>query len=118
MRSSSNVSPSDLGEADRLGMQSRTRTYIAEIRAFNCLMAAFAALIGVFVSKVPLAYDVIAPAFWRSSQWFLVTAGGNVINDCFDVDIDRVNKPRRALPVGSSRGAVRSYTRSRSCFSA
>jgi len=81
-------------------MQSRTRTYIAEIRALNCLMAAFAALIGVFVSKVPLAYDVIAPAVLAFVTVFLITAGGNVINDYFDVDIDRVNKPRRALPSG------------------
>jgi geranylgeranylglycerol-phosphate geranylgeranyltransferase len=28
----------------------------------------------------------------------LVTGAGNVINDCFDVSIDRVNKPRRPLP--------------------
>ncbi|MGD0172272.1 MAG: UbiA family prenyltransferase [Halobacteriota archaeon] len=81
-------------------MRSRTRSYIAEIRAFNCLMAAFASLIGVFVSKAPLAYDVIVPAVLAFVAVFLVTAGGNVINDYFDVDIDRVNKPRRALPSG------------------
>jgi len=81
-------------------MRSRTRTYIAEIRAFNCLMAAFASLIGIFVSKAPLVYDVIVPAVLAFVAVFLVTAGGNVINDYFDVDIDRVNKPRRALPSG------------------
>ena len=91
-------------------MRSRTRSYIAEIRAFNCLMAAFAALIGVFVSKVPLAYDVIAPAVLAFVAVFLVTAGGNVINDYFDVDIDRVNKPRRALPSGLiTRGSALAY---------
>lgn len=30
----------------------------------------------------------------------LATGAGNVINDYFDVDIDRVNKPRRPLPSG------------------
>jgi len=29
------------------------------------------------------------------------TAAGNTINDIYDVDIDRVNKPRRPLPAGS-----------------
>jgi len=81
-------------------MRSRTRTYIAEIRILNCLMAGFASLIGIFVSKAPLVYDVIVPALLAFAAVFLITAGGNVINDCFDVDIDRVNKPRRALPSG------------------
>jgi len=63
-------------------------------------MAAFASLIGIFVSKAPLVYDVIVPAVLAFVAVFLVTAGGNVINDYFDVDIDRVNKPRRALPSG------------------
>lgn len=30
----------------------------------------------------------------------LVAAAGNVINDCFDVRIDRVNKPHRPIPSG------------------
>jgi len=79
-------------------MRSRTLTYIAEIRVVNCLMAAFASLIGVFVSKAPLAYGVIVPAVLAFVAVFLVTAGGNVINDFYDVDIDQINKPHRALP--------------------
>ena len=31
----------------------------------------------------------------------LVTAAGNLINDYYDLDIDSINKPRRALPSGS-----------------
>ena len=31
----------------------------------------------------------------------LVTAAGNLINDYYDLDIDAINKPRRALPSGS-----------------
>ncbi len=30
----------------------------------------------------------------------LVTAAGNVVNDYFDADIDRINKPRRPIPSG------------------
>ena len=81
-------------------MRSLTRAYFAEIRAANCLMAAFASLIGVFVSKTALGYGVIAPASLAFLTVFLITAGGNVINDYFDVEIDRVNKPRRTLPRG------------------
>jgi geranylgeranylglycerol-phosphate geranylgeranyltransferase len=63
-------------------------------------MAAFAALIGIFVSKATLAYGIIGPTFLAFVVVFLVTAGGNVINDYYDVAIDQINKPRRALPSG------------------
>lgn len=47
-----------------------------------------------------------AAAAWRPSllaalSAALVCAGANVINDLFDVDIDRVNKPNRPLVTGS-----------------
>jgi geranylgeranylglycerol-phosphate geranylgeranyltransferase len=31
----------------------------------------------------------------------LIDAGGNIINDYFDIEIDRINKPERPLPSGS-----------------
>jgi geranylgeranylglycerol-phosphate geranylgeranyltransferase len=39
------------------------------------------------------------------------TAAGNTINDIYDVDIDRVNKPRRPLPAGAigMRPAIAQY---------
>jgi geranylgeranylglycerol-phosphate geranylgeranyltransferase len=43
----------------------------------------------------------------RSWPWMLVsavalsTAAGNVINDLYDIDIDRINKPARPLPSGA-----------------
>ena len=63
-------------------------------------MAAFAALVGILVSKVTLSFGVLGPGVLAFVAVFLVTAGGNVINDYFDVAIDKVNKPRRALPSG------------------
>lgn len=32
---------------------------------------------------------------------FLITAAGNVINDYFDADIDRINRPERPIPSGT-----------------
>jgi geranylgeranylglycerol-phosphate geranylgeranyltransferase len=63
-------------------------------------MAASAALIGILVSKTTLSFGVIGPGVLAFVVVFLVTAGGNVINDYFDIAIDKVNKPRRALPSG------------------
>ena len=81
-------------------MRARIYTYISEIRPANCLMAAFAALIGILVSKTAFSFGVIGPGVLVFVAVFLVAAGGNVINDYFDVAIDKVNKPRRALPNG------------------
>jgi geranylgeranylglycerol-phosphate geranylgeranyltransferase len=81
-------------------MRARIYTYIAEIRPVNCLMAASAALIGILVSKTTLSFEVIGPCVLVFVAVFLVAAGGNVINDYFDVAIDQVNKPHRALPSG------------------
>lgn len=42
----------------------------------------------------------------------LVTGAGNILNDCFDLDVDRINKPGRPLPSGrmTSRVAIAWYT--------
>lgn len=41
----------------------------------------------------------------------LITAGANVVNDMCDLEIDRINKPRRILPAGRmSLRCARSYT--------
>ena len=32
--------------------------------------------------------------------YFLVAAGGNVVNDIYDIEVDKINRPHRALPSG------------------
>ena len=32
--------------------------------------------------------------------YFFVAAGGNVVNDIFDIEVDKINRPHRALPSG------------------
>jgi geranylgeranylglycerol-phosphate geranylgeranyltransferase len=48
---------------------------------------------------------------WLAALCALATGAGNVANDVFDADIDRVNKPRRPLPSGriSRRAALGWY---------
>jgi len=81
-------------------MRFHIASYVDEIRPLNCAMGAGASLIAIFVSQSTLTYVVLGPAVLAFLAVFLVTAGGNVINDYFDVDIDRINKPHRALPRG------------------
>lgn len=70
-------------------------------------MAAIAATIGVFI-----AYNILISNSLESIPFplyesllvfltvFLITGAGNAINDYFDVDIDRINKPERPIPSG------------------
>ncbi len=69
-------------------------------------MAAFSAAIGVFI-----AYNIISgtagqipfPLFeiiYVALVVFLVTGAGNAINDYYDIEIDRINKPERPIPSG------------------
>jgi geranylgeranylglycerol-phosphate geranylgeranyltransferase len=74
-------------------------------------MAAIAAVIGVFIaynivtanipdqSSYPILFPVI-DALKVALVVFLVTGAGNAINDYFDIEIDRINKPQRPIPSG------------------
>lgn len=65
-------------------------------RPANSLVAGIAAIVayliatGTLVPQVLLLFAVVS----------LVTAAGNVINDYFDIEIDRVNRPDRPIPSG------------------
>jgi geranylgeranylglycerol-phosphate geranylgeranyltransferase len=68
------------------------------IRPINDVMSAFAVLISGVISagwNMPLISVVAA-----SVGTFFASAGGMVINDYFDFDIDSVNKPERPIPSG------------------
>jgi geranylgeranylglycerol-phosphate geranylgeranyltransferase len=85
--------------------------YLKLMRSGNCAMAGIAAIVGVFIAYTIVAANI--PAF--SSYLvtfptldaikvflvvFLITGAGNAINDYFDIEIDRINKPERPIPSG------------------
>lgn len=63
-------------------------------RPHNMLVAAFGAVAGYVIAGGRELADVLELCLLTAA----VTGAGNVINDTFDVDIDRINKPRRPLP--------------------
>ena len=74
--------------------------YFELMRPKNCLMAAFAVLIGSFlVLKLDLL-EVWNPVVIALAAAFLITGGGNGINDYFDVEADEMNRPDRPIPSG------------------
>jgi len=68
------------------------------MRPANCVMAGVAALIGMMASGALLhSLSVAVMVFFAV---FLITGGGNAINDYFDREIDAVNRPDRPIPSG------------------
>jgi len=74
------------------------------IRPLNCVLAGLAVLIGIFIAgesfKVEWTsyYFVLAALAFAAAA--LITGAGNAINDYFDRDVDKVNRPKRPIPSG------------------
>ena len=72
--------------------------YVRVIRPVNALVAGMAGVVGVLMATGTISPAII-PVFLVV---FLVTAGGNAINDFCDVEIDRINRADRPIPSGAA----------------
>jgi len=71
--------------------------YLEILRPHNCLMAGIAVVVGVVIA----AEDPLTPVVYLAALVaFLICGAGNVVNDYFDYEIDKINNPRRPLPSG------------------
>lgn len=71
-------------------------------RPHNMAAAAASVVAGYLVSSGFLDGEIALPAVFTG----LVAGLGNMVNDCFDADIDRINKPRRPIPSGRIEGST------------
>lgn len=74
------------------------------LRWGNCAMAGFAALVGTLIAflAVPDSLEVVLvyePVLVFGAV-FLITGAGNAVNDYYDSEIDRINRPDRPIPSG------------------
>jgi geranylgeranylglycerol-phosphate geranylgeranyltransferase len=71
--------------------------FVKITRPVNSVVAGLAAVVayliatGTIIPTVILIFVIVA----------LITAAGNIINDYFDADIDRINRPERPIPSGT-----------------
>jgi len=70
----------------------------AILRPLNCAMIGFAVIVGEFVSK-PAHISLPQSAFGFLTGFF-VCAYSMVVNDVYDVEVDKVNEPDRPIPSG------------------
>jgi geranylgeranylglycerol-phosphate geranylgeranyltransferase len=82
------------------------RAFLSILRPINCSMIGFAVIVGAFVSK-PVTIDAVSLILGFVTG-FAVCGYSMVINDYYDIEVDRVNQPGRPLPSGAitARGAV------------
>jgi len=81
------------------------KAFLSIIRPQNCIIGGITVLAGIGVaSKVDVgSVDVLAlilQFLFGYITYFFVAAGGNVVNDIYDIEIDKINRPHRALPSG------------------
>jgi geranylgeranylglycerol-phosphate geranylgeranyltransferase len=68
------------------------------IRPVNCVMLGFAVVVGAFVSKPPTIMALrLALGFFTG---FFICAYSMAVNDIYDLEVDRVNRPDRPIPSG------------------
>lgn len=72
------------------------KDYFSIIRPFNCLVAAFGAFLGFSLSIKAFSFSF--PLLYSMLAVFFVCAGGQAINDFFDIEVDRIIKRHRPLP--------------------
>ncbi|MDG6989165.1 MAG: geranylgeranylglycerol-phosphate geranylgeranyltransferase [Nitrososphaerota archaeon] len=68
------------------------------VRPVNCAMIGFAVIIGAFVSKPPTI--LVAQLALGFLTGFFICAYSMVVNDVYDVEVDRINRPERPIPSG------------------
>lgn len=79
--------------------------FLSIIRPQNCIIGGL-----TVISGVAIAHRIAQPSVPMSQfqslfilgyfVYFFVAAAGNVVNDIFDIEIDKINRPHRALPSG------------------
>jgi geranylgeranylglycerol-phosphate geranylgeranyltransferase len=73
------------------------------MRPGNCLMSAVAVMIGSLMVTGPdpdLFLNPFSPIYLAALAVFLISGGGNAINDFVDTESDRINRPDRPIPSG------------------
>ncbi|MHA1481468.1 MAG: UbiA family prenyltransferase, partial [Candidatus Thorarchaeota archaeon] len=80
------------------------KAFLSIIRPQNCFIGGLTVVAGIAIAfqlnPIGSIVDYGLMFLFAYITYFLVAAGGNVVNDIFDIEIDKINRPHRALPSG------------------
>ena len=85
----------------------KLRLYVDFGRPFTLLPPALGVVSGAVTAwgahgtRAPLTASLLLPVLWGALMAGVLNAANNAINQIYDLDIDRVNKPNRPLPSGT-----------------
>lgn len=75
--------------------------YFKIVRPVNCFLSGLSLIIGILITLGPEILESNILLFSLGIVIItLVAAGGFVINDIYDLEIDKINQPMRILPSG------------------
>jgi len=71
-------------------------------RPINCLMGALSVIIGLLNTRLDIPFEkLLINIILGVVTYILIAASGMVINDIYDIEIDKINRPNRPIPRGS-----------------
>ena len=82
--------------------------FVSIMRPQNCIIGGLTVIAGIAIAYSVQWSEIAGPGLtsllylfiYGYITYFLVAAGGNVVNDIFDIEVDKINRPHRALPSG------------------
>ena len=72
------------------------------MRPVNCLMGSLTVIIGLLNTRTGIPFDILLiNTILGILTYFFIAGSGMIINDIYDVEIDKINRPERPIPSGS-----------------
>ncbi|HEY0088572.1 MAG TPA: geranylgeranylglycerol-phosphate geranylgeranyltransferase [Candidatus Lokiarchaeia archaeon] len=75
---------------------------IVIMRPVNCVMGSLTVIIGILNTRIGISFNLLLMNIVLGVLTYYFLAGsGMIINDIYDIEIDRINRPKRPIPSGS-----------------
>ncbi|MFX1315113.1 MAG: geranylgeranylglycerol-phosphate geranylgeranyltransferase [Promethearchaeota archaeon] len=72
------------------------------LRPINCIMGSLTVIIGILNTRIGIHLStLLINIILGVLTYFFVAGSGMVINDYYDIEIDKINRPERPIPRGS-----------------
>ena len=92
---------------DRAPQGSKLKAYVELARPFTLVPPALGVVSGAVTAwgsaggRAPVTAELLLPVIFGALMAATLNAASNAINQIYDLEIDRVNKPKRPLPTGA-----------------
>jgi geranylgeranylglycerol-phosphate geranylgeranyltransferase len=72
------------------------------MRPVNCVMGALTVIIGLLNTRTGIPFNIlIVNIILGILTYYFIAGSGMIINDIYDLEIDKINRPNRPIPSGS-----------------